>query len=120
MNKSRLLDKCKQHWRKIGIRDIDEFKKRVQTIFKEQENQSDALVEIYKLVFPDWEEISKINGFPEAGNRLWKFICKEFIQFDKKHHPNVFAGGIWMNTGFSSNDLLGDWEISFDNCCVEY
>jgi hypothetical protein len=75
-------------------------------------------VAIYKLVMPDWDNIEKIHGFPEAGNDLWKFICRQFIAFDEKHHPNVFKGGIWMNSGFSSNGHLDPWEISFDSCQV--
>ena len=70
-----LMKKCKQHWRKIGISKTDDFKKRIQAILKEQEGQADALVEIYKLVFPEWDKIKKIHGFPEAGNGLWQFIC---------------------------------------------
>ena len=120
MSESTLMDKCKQHWRNLGIAKMDDFKKRVKEIFKEQNNQADALVEIYKLVFPEWDQITKIHGFPEAGNGLWKWICRGFIEFDRKHHPDVFHGGIWMNTGFSSNGHLEDWEISFENCSVEY
>jgi len=35
--------------------------KGIQKIFTEQKTQSDALVEIYKLVFPDWDEITNIR-----------------------------------------------------------
>lgn len=118
MNNSNLHSKCKQHWRNLGITKMDEFKNRVQAIFKEHDSQSDALVEIYKLVFTEWEDIKSINGLPESGNSLWQFISREFIRFDKEYHPSVFAGGIWMNTGFSSNGNLGDWDISFENCSL--
>jgi hypothetical protein len=120
MNEQTLMDKCKQHWRSLGISNMDGFKKRVRSIFKEQDNQADVLVEIYKLVFPEWDEISKVNGFPEAGHELWRFICREFIEFDRKYHPKVMAGGIWMNTGFCSSEHLDPWELSFENCSVEY
>ena len=111
-----LMDKCKQHRRNLGIVEPDAFRERIKTIFKEQENQSEVLVEIYKLVFPDWEQIKKIEGYPEAGDDLWKFICELFMDFDCRNHPDVMPGGIWMNTGFSVNRGLSACEISFANC----
>ncbi len=112
------LEICQGHWSRLGIKDQETLKQHIKAIFEQHENQSDALVDIYKLVFPDWEAIEKINGFPEAGDRLWKFICSQFIEFDGKHHPKVFKGGLWFNTGFSSNGNLKPWEISFKNCQV--
>ena len=109
-----------RHWRELGITNTENFKERIRIIFDEHEDQAEALSEIYKLAFPDWDRIYRIHGYPEAGNELWKFICREFIKFDQEHHPNVFAGGIWMNNGFSSDCNLGPFEISFENCSVEY
>ena len=113
-----LKARCHEHWKTLGIGDTDDLKKYIEAIFERYENQSDVLVDIYKLVFPDWDRIEKVHGFPEAGNDLWKFVCRKFIAFDEKHHPNVFKGGIWMNTGFSSNGYLKPWELSFENCTV--
>ena len=113
-----LMNKCKQHWRNLGIVEIDAFRKRIKAIFREQENQSDVLVEIYKLVFPDWERITEVEGYPEAGDDLWKFICGLFMDFDRRNHPDVMPGGMWMNTGFSVNSGLSAWEIGFVNCKV--
>jgi len=112
------LNICKGHWKSLGIRDIEALKEHIKAIFARHEQQSDALLDIYKLVLPDWDRIEKVEGFPEAGNDLWKFICRQFIEFDQKHHPDVFKGGIWMNNGFSSNGHLEPWEINFDNCKV--
>ena len=33
------------------------------------------------------------------------------IEFDKLHHPEVMNGGLWMNSGFSIDRGLGDWEL---------
>ena len=110
--------RCKEYWATLGIKDEETLKKHIKAIFELHEHQSDALVDIYKMVFPDWDNIEKINGFPEAGDELWKFIFKQFSEFDRKHHPKVFEGGIWFNTGFSSNGNLRPWELSFENCQV--
>jgi len=112
------MEICKGHWEKLGIKDLKSLKEHIKMIFAEHKQQSDALIDIYKLVLPDWDRIEAIEGFPEAGNDLWKLICRQFIEFDQKHHPDVFKGGIWMNNGFSSNDNLEPWEISFGNCTV--
>ncbi len=112
------LEICQSHWENLGIKDLKALKEHILAVFAMHEHQSDALIDIYKLVLPDWEGIEKIEGFPEAGNDLCKFICRQFIEFDQKHHPDVFKGGIWMNNGFSSNSHLEPWEISFENCKV--
>ena len=115
-----LREKCLRHWQRLRIIDRDTLTAAIDKVFETNTTQSEALVDMYKLVLPEWDLIEKINGFPEAGHKLWKYICRRFIEFDHKHHPNVFNGGIWLNTGFTSNSELGDWEIRFDNCTVEY
>ncbi len=118
--KTSLMQKCLKHWQQLRIIDRDTLTEAIDRIFESHTNQSDALVDIYKLVFPEWDDIEKVNGFPEAGAELWKYICRGFMEFDRKHHPDVFGGGIWMNTGFTSNTELDPWAISFDSCTVEY
>lgn len=115
-----LMQKCHKHWQQLNIKDRKSLKKAIDKIFESHTNQSDALVDIYKLVFPEWDAIEIINGFPEAGANLWKYICRGFMEFDRKHRSTVFNGGIWMNTGFTSNTELDPWEITFNNCTVEY
>lgn len=97
-----------------------ELRSKIKKIFESQTHQSEAIMEIYKLAIPDLDSVKKVNGFPESGRELWKFICKGFIRFDRKHHPKVFAGGIWLNNGFATNDQLSPWEVSLRNCTLEY
>ena len=111
-------EKCRKHWQQLGIDGLDALRDHIKAIFRKHEHQQYILADIYELVFPEWEQIQKINGYPEAGNDLWKFICKLFIDFDQKHHPKCFAGGAWMNKGFSVNKNLSPWEISFESCQV--
>ena len=110
--------RCKEHWANLGITDEKALKEHIQEIFAKHEHQNDVLVDIYKLIFPNWNQIESIEGHPEAGHTLWKFICNKFIEFDHKYHPKVFKGGIWLNTGFSTNSNLNPWEISFENCNI--
>jgi hypothetical protein len=112
--------RCKKNMTRLGIANPDSFKKRLQEIFETSDNQGSALVEIYKILFPDWDQIKKIDGFPTVGREMWEYICGLFTEFDRKKHPEFLKGGLWLNTGFSSNPELGGWEISFDGCNVIY
>lgn len=105
---------------KQGITTKKELQRRLQDIFEKVEHQDSALIGIYKLVFPDWEDIKQVEGFPEIGREMWKYICNLFIEFDRQHHPKVFHGGIWLNNGFSSSDRLNGWEISLEKCKAIY
>ena len=113
-----LKKRCQEHWREMGINDVHALKDYINVVFEAYDHQSDILIDLYKMIFPDWDRIEKIKASPEAGHDLWKFICKQFIEFDSKHHPKVFKGGAWLNSGFSSNGNLDPWEINFENSRV--
>ena len=112
------MEVCRKHWNNLGIMNEKTLQEHVRAIFEDHEHQSDVLIEIYKLVFPDWDSIEKIDGHPEVGNSFWTFVFRQFKKFDRKNHPKVYPGGLWFNTGFSSNQHLGPWELSFKNCAV--
>jgi hypothetical protein len=113
-----LEERCREHWQRLEIKDVDTLKDHIKAIFEEYDHQSDALIDLYRMILPDWDRIEKIKESPEAEHDLWKFICKQFIEFDSKHHPKVFRGGAWLNSGFSSNGKVDPWEINFENCRV--
>lgn len=110
--------KCQSHLERIGICSLETLKEHIIAIFGNHIHQGNVLIDIYGLALPDWDQIKKIEGYPEAGRALWEFICDLFIEFDRKHHPDCFKGGAWMNTGFSVNSQLGPWEINLENCKV--
>ena len=95
---------------KITKMDIDQC-------FEGIEHQADAAVALYKLAFPNWDDITDIDGWPKAGRDMCEYIFRKFFEFDEKHHPDVIKGGLWLNKGFSTlnNDHL-DWEIDTSDC----
>lgn len=109
----------KQHMKSLCITGEQSLKDYVKTIFDKAQNQGDALVGLYRMVLPNWDQIERIHGYPQAGEALWKHICRAFMDFDRVHHPNVMASGIWLNSGFSVNKELGPFEISMANCSVD-
>lgn len=104
----------------VDIRTVRDLQIHLQKIFEEANHQTSILVKLYKLLFPDWENIQRIEGYPEVGQGLWDYICNLFIEFDRVNHPECFNGGLWLNNGFASNDRLDPWAISLENCRVVY
>jgi len=99
---------------------MESIKKAIEALCETANHQEELLVGIYKVYIDDFDRIEKIQGFPICGRKMWLWICDQFIAFDKRHHPEFIAGGIWMNNGFSSNREIGDWEVSLKNCSFEY
>ena len=83
----------------------------IDQVFEGKKNQHDVFIDIYKLVYPDWDNIERIKGYPTVGKALSDYIWSEFMKFDTIHHPDVVSGGLWMNQGFSTSDKLGAWEV---------
>jgi hypothetical protein len=112
--------KCQRHWQWLGIKDLKTLKEHIKAIFDKYQHQEEVLIALYKMVFPEWDQINKVEGFPAAGNDLWMFICRCFQEFDRRNHPDVMPAGASMNSGFSVNHELSPWEIGFKKCSVVY
>jgi hypothetical protein len=78
--------------------------------FENATHQQEVMIKLYKLAIPEWDNIKKLTGWPKISNDTWTYICKLFIEFDRKNHPDVMAGGCWMNSGFSI-EKIPDWII---------
>ena len=106
------------HLANQGIKSIRDLQIHLQEIFEESNHQDSVIVKLYKMLFPEWEKIQRIEGFPAVGTALDAYIFNLFVEFDRVHHPSVFNGGAWINQGFSTNESLEPWEISLENCKV--
>jgi len=108
--------------KQIKTKSLSKFQlqKRIQEIFDYASSNQEALFEIYKLIFPDMDNIKKIEGHPVADKNLWTYIWRLFIQLDRKCHPQEFAGAIWINKGFGMNSGLKSWSIDLSKCNVLY
>jgi len=94
-------------------------KEQIDAAFDAFDHQEHVFNALYKLVFPNWDEIEKVDRFPSIGKEASDYIWLRFIKFDREHHPDVMMGGYWLNYGFSTNEKLGPWEISTDDCRVK-
>lgn len=105
----------------LNRKTIKVTKWQINEIFEKAGHQQDVVVGLYKLAYPDWDDIILIDGFPKCDRGMQKYIFDKFIDFDHKHHPNVIKGGLWMNNGFSTLDSEHlDWEIDIEGIPVKY
>lgn len=93
--------------------------KEVEKLFETCDHQMDVVIGIYKMVYPNWDDIESIDGFPTINRTTNEKFFKLFTKFDRKNHPNVIPGGIWMNHGFSEEDGLDDWEVVPCGCILK-
>ena len=115
-----LETKCQKHWEKLNINSKENLQEYIKAVFEKHDHQEKVLIDLYKMVLPDWEQIRKVEGYPEAGDELWNFICQRFQEFDRKRHPDCLPGGAWMNTGFSVNRKIPPWSVCLENCSLIY
>lgn len=90
----------------LGITNTAKLKVFITKIFEQHDHQDQVIIDIYKLVLPEWDSIEKLNGHPVCGQELWQYICGLFISFDQEHHPTCMAGGVAMGSSLRLT-LLG-------------
>ena len=92
----------------------------IDTIFEKAEEQADYFLNLYRLAFPEWDNIQHVDGYPRVSETTNKYIFGKAISFDKEKHPNVMNGGLWLDKGFGTNEEVKDWEITLEDCVIEY
>ena len=96
----------------------------LEKVFHEDTSQSEILITLYRIVFPEFDQIEKCEGWPVCNKTTWKRICNMFQEFDNRvTNPRlrqagkleVMPGVLWLNNGFSCNhalaETLQDWEV---------
>ena len=95
----------------------------VKELFTKHAHQYDVVIELYRMVFPHWDSIQRIHGWPTINQKTNAMLSTMFQDFDYAHHPRVMPGGLWMNNGFSTSRSeefdLKNWEVELDTCKVE-
>jgi hypothetical protein len=93
---------------------------KVEKLFVTCCHQQDVIAGLYKMVFPLWDNIKKIEGWPTINLQTNEKISRLFMEFDQKWHPKILNGGLWLNNGFSSlkGQGLKNWEVDISTCTV--
>lgn len=103
----------------------------VRAAFEAAESQEDYILAVYKMVFPDWDRIERIDNWPGCSEATWKAIAELAMAADARIYPldsegfrRVMLGGAWLNTGFTNADpglnSLKKWEVTLSTCTVTY
>lgn len=84
--------------------------------------ESDAIIAVYRLVYPNWDDIAKVGddtqSWPACNVTTWKDICRMFQELTERlnraraYDKQVLPGGCWMNNGFTQNATLPDWCVT--------
>lgn len=88
----------------------------IDAIFEAATTQEDYIIGLHRTIFPDWAQIEQV-GHPIVSQRTWEYIARKAIEFDQVHHPDVFAGGAWLNWGFSTGKVR-DGSVSLKGVIV--
>ncbi len=105
-------------------------KEEIDSIFEEHTHQLDVALALYRIVYPDWDDIKSLDGWPKAGKEVGKYLMEKFITFDRKHHHSArisrgdirdrgcMPGGLWLNKGFSAidNEDVHPWDVIAAPC----
>lgn len=75
-------------------------------LFETKKHQADVVEAIYRMIFTDYDSIEKLNGYPRVSRETNDYFFDKFIAFDKEHSPDVLAGGLWLNKGFSTDECI--------------
>lgn len=85
----------------------------IDAIFENASHQQEYILELYNAVL-DLGNVVEINDYPKVSHPTSDYIFEKAIAFDKEHHPDVLAGGAWMNRGFATDRDIGDWVVDVD------
>ncbi len=96
--------------------DLDE----VDSLFKSSRHQNEVIDGLHKMIFPDWDEVEKMEGWPTVNPETWKYIAWRFREFDIKHFRDVVPGGAWVNRGFSSDTSVPAGYVDISTCKLKY
>lgn len=93
-------------------------KETILKLAEDSETNIDYLVRLYMYFFgQDWETIESINGYPLVSTDTASFIMQS--KPDKDEDTFQF-NMIWLNKGFSSDNLHEDWKIFANNVVVKF
>lgn len=110
----------------FGEKDSDQMKfiqadrEYFEELAKTIEHQADFLLAFYRKLYPDWDNITQMEGWPSISEDLSKFMFRLARDIDQRLHPEVYPGGLWMNKGPSIDRNLADDEIDLSTAKIEY
>lgn len=83
----------------------------IDAAFEKAQVQEEYLLELHRLVIPDWERVVRLEDHVRCSPELWHYLCEKAMAFDRQKHPEALPGGLWLNYGFGADESLAGDEI---------
>ena len=100
---------------------INLSKEKIDGIFEDAENSNIAADALYNIAFSGkLENIVAVASWPTVSGKTSEYLFGKFIDLDTKKNSPCVKGGAWLNSGFSSNNAMKDWQINVDTCTIKY
>lgn len=106
--------------KQVVYKSVDLPMSRIDRIFEMYNHQAMVLSALYQAAFPDMHGIKCIGEYPTVSLETSDYIWNKFRSFDKVHHPEVIAGGAWLNRGFGYSHSCPSWQVRHIPADVEY
>jgi len=95
----------------------------IHQIIAEAKMEGEAVVNLHKEIYPEWDRIEKVDGFPtcsrEASDMIARWIHARHREMKGKGEGfSNFPCGVWMNNGWSS--MEGDKCSDTDDCFMVF
>ena len=83
----------------------------------ESADQGEYVIALYKHVFPLWDDIDHIMGWPKVSKNTARHILRHLTK-EPRLGPLL---GQWFNSGFSASESMAtDWVVSVEGICLEF
>lgn len=86
----------------------------VDDLFTMHNNTSEIVVALYRHCVPTFDLIDKIENFPKINPETNKYIMRKMIELDNKNKVTHMKGGLWFNSGFSTDINIPEWSVSWE------
>ena len=67
---SYLEKRCQEKFYQLNLNTVEDMKDYIKSLFEKHEDQGDVLIDLYRLVLPDWDRIDKITYSPKIGKKV--------------------------------------------------
>ena len=81
----------------------------IESFINDAETEVDAALALYKHVYPNWDDMQDIDGYPSVSETTGKFIMNAL---QEKFGKGKALLGVWFNKGFSTlKPGVPDWQV---------
>ena len=92
-------------------------KAKIDEIFLSATHEINALVSLYRVVIPEFDNVNKIFGFPIVSRKTAIYIIDKLIELSTKDASQTNI--LWLDKGFNSDEKMKDWIVDLTSLRFE-